>query len=85
MRYEISYRYGPRIGNIYEINSICFHTSFSDNPYGYIWKINKSYHKLVKKYALLSGNFKVWFTIDGKKIFRPQIQMFLLKYSFLES
>jgi hypothetical protein len=46
--------------------------------------VNESYHKLVKKYPLLYGNFEVWFTVDGKKKDNPQKNMFVLELSFLE-
>jgi hypothetical protein len=84
MKYGISINHKLKIINVPDISSLYFHASFSDNSYGYVCRINESYHKLVKKYPLLYGNFEVWFTIDGKNLFRPQIQMILLELSFLD-
>jgi hypothetical protein len=68
--YDINRRPRVTINNIkalYSQSSLCFHASFSDNPYGYVCQVNESYHKLVKKYPLLYGNFEIWFTVEGGK------------------
>jgi hypothetical protein len=39
---------------------------------GYVYEVNESFHKLVKKYPLLYDNFEIWFIIDEGKKYLPQ-------------
>jgi hypothetical protein len=71
-KYRINRGHTTNLRKVYNLHPLYFHASFSDNLYGYVYKVNESYHKLVKKYPLLYNNFEVWFTIDGEKRYLHQ-------------
>jgi hypothetical protein len=52
--------------------------------YGYVCEVGESYHKLAKKYPILNDSFDIWFIIDGKNIFTPEIDSLILELSFIE-
>jgi hypothetical protein len=53
--------------NIYIPDDIYLHSSISNNPYGFVCKVNSDYHKLCKYFPMRDVEFDIWFTIDGKK------------------
>jgi hypothetical protein len=74
----ITFRHVCGVDNLY------LHSSFSDKPFGYVCRANEKYNKLSKCFPIRDVGFDVWFTIYGKKIFTPEIDMLLLELSFKE-
>jgi hypothetical protein len=71
--------------NIWDRTRLFLHSNFTlSRKYGYVCEVGESYHKLVKKYSILSDSFDIWFTIDGKTIFTPEIDSLVLELSFIE-
>jgi hypothetical protein len=70
--------------DVWGVDNLYFHSSLSDNHFGYVCRANKKYNKLSKCFPVKDIEFDIWFTIDGKKLFVPEIEMLLLELSFKE-
>jgi hypothetical protein len=71
--------------NVYNVNDIYVHSSFSNYPFGFVCKVNSDYHKLCKYFPMRDVEFDICFTIDGKKIiYTPEMDLLLLELSFIE-
>jgi hypothetical protein len=71
--------------NIYIPKNVYLHSSFSNNSFGFVCKINSDYHKLCKYFPMRDVEFDIWFTTNGKKIiYTPEMDLLLLEISFKE-
>jgi hypothetical protein len=71
--------------NIWNKTTLFLHASFSNTvKYNYVCEVNESYHKLAKKYPMLYDSFDIWFRIDGKTVFTPELDSFVLELAFKE-
>jgi hypothetical protein len=70
--------------DVWGVDNLYLHSSFSDKPFGYVCRANEKYNKLSKCFPIRDVGFDIWFTIDGKKLFTPEIDMLLLELSFKE-
>jgi hypothetical protein len=60
--------------NVWDRTRLFLHSNFTSSmKHGNVCEVGESYHKLVKKYPVLSDSFDIWFTIIGKNIFTPEI------------
>jgi hypothetical protein len=73
-----------RFRDVWGVDNLYLHCSFSNNHFGYVCRANEKYNKLSKCFPIRDVGFDIWFTIDGKKLFVSEIDMLLLELSFKE-